>query len=86
MESRWGNRFLVACSDGVWEFLSNKDVVGMVQSCSGDATKVSLLSVSSHRERSKLTVDLWRGPIKGCQLIASIVDSVECVEIYHLSA
>ena len=27
------DKFMVICSDGVWEFLSNEDVVGIVQVC-----------------------------------------------------
>jgi len=33
------DRFMVLASDGVWEFLSNEDVVDIVRSCDGDAEK-----------------------------------------------
>lgn len=33
------DKFMVIASDGVWEFLSNQDVIDIVKKCNGDADK-----------------------------------------------
>ncbi len=40
------SRFMVVASDGVWEFLSNEDVVEIVKGCAGDADRVRFFRVS----------------------------------------
>ena len=35
------DKFMVIASDGVWEFLSNEEVVDIVKQCNGDAEKAA---------------------------------------------
>jgi len=45
------DQFVVICSDGVWEFLSNEEVVDIVRSCDGDADRACKeLCARSYRE------------------------------------
>ena len=51
-------RFMVVASDGVWEFLSNEDVVEIVKGCAGDADRVPSRCVQYWRESRNLMFGL----------------------------
>lgn len=66
------DKFMVIASDGVWEFLSNEQVVEIVVSCEGDAEKAAAeVCARSYRE--------WRAE-------EEVVDDITAVVVYFEKA
>mmetsp|Transcript_25231 Transcript_25231/g.63710 ORF Transcript_25231/g.63710 Transcript_25231/m.63710 type:complete len:352 (+) Transcript_25231:30-1085(+) len=62
------DRFMVLASDGVWEFLSNDDVVEIVRSCEGDAEKACVeVCGRAYRE--------WKAE-------EEVVDDITCIVVF----
>jgi len=63
-----GDQFMVIASDGVWEFLSNEDVVDIVVQCDGDGDRAAKeICARSYRE--------WKAE-------EEVVDDITAVVVY----